>query len=885
MCLVASLWAGEIRLQVKDTSGAAMRASGKFDGKPFETDALGQYTFPNLSLGSHSLEIQREGFRSQSLDLKVDSEAPVPANVTLLLRNDAGSSVNVIASLPLPGLNLSRDEIPAPIQTANALTIENSGATDLSDFMAKRMGGVYLNEIQGNPFQADVNFRGYTASPLLGTPQGLAVYMDGMRLNQPFGDVVSWDLIPRLAIAETTLIPGSNPLFGLNTLGGAIAIESKSGLSTPGTSIQVSGGSFGRRVADMEHGGVRGHFDWYLASTLFFEDGWRQSSPSNVRQFFAKPGWKNDKTRIALSLSYANNNLTGNGLQDERFLQQDYTSVYTKPDITANRSPLLNAHFTHSPKAGSVFAGNVYYRYIRTRSLNGDLNDDSLNQSVYQPSAAERAALTAAGYSGFPTSGATAANTPFPKWRCIGQALLLDEPAEKCNGLITRSTSLQHNFGVSGQWTKISSRNQFTAGAAWDGTRVRFHQLAQLGYLNPDRSVTGVPAYADGVRGGDEDGVPFNTQVRLQGHGNNVSVFATNNFTITRRMHLTTSGRYNRTVIENLDRLIPLAGPGSLTGRHVFERFNPSVGLTYTPVSGINTYFSFSEASRAPTSIELGCADPSQPCKLPNSMAGDPPLKQVVTRTFEAGLRSSAEARLNWNLGWYRAGNRDDILFVASGVSGFGYFRNFGKTLRQGVDVGASTRFWKVLLGGNYNWLDATYQSHELVDGSSNSSNSTARAGVKGLAGSIPVKPGDSIPLVPAHSFKAYADIRPIEKLSIDLGMTAFSSSYARGNEDNKHMADGTYYLGSGKSPGYAVVNLGSRYRINRHFELFGQINNLLNRRYYSAAQLGPIGFTSAGAFQARPFPAVNGEYPIQHGTFYAPGAPRSIVGGMRVRF
>ena len=84
--------------------------------------------------------------------------------------------------------------------------------------------------MQGNPFQPDVNYRGYTASPLLGTPQGLSVYMDGVRLNQPFGDVVSWDLIPRLAICHRSpLMPGSNPLFGLNTLGGALAMQTKDG--------------------------------------------------------------------------------------------------------------------------------------------------------------------------------------------------------------------------------------------------------------------------------------------------------------------------------------------------------------------------------------------------------------------------------------------------------------------------------------------------------------------------------------------------------------------------------------------------------------------------------------------------------------------------------
>ena len=116
-----------------------------------------------------------------------------------------------------------------PVQAANRRDIENSGALDLSDFLNKRLNGVHVNEIQGNPYQPDINYRGYTASPLLGTPQGVSVYMDGVRLNQPFGDVVSWDLIPRIAISEVALMPGSNPLFGLNTLGGAISLQTKDG--------------------------------------------------------------------------------------------------------------------------------------------------------------------------------------------------------------------------------------------------------------------------------------------------------------------------------------------------------------------------------------------------------------------------------------------------------------------------------------------------------------------------------------------------------------------------------------------------------------------------------------------------------------------------------
>src|SRR5579872_659296 len=228
-------------------------------------------------------------------------------------------SIEVIEAAPLPGLNLRLQDIPAPVQTALAKDIDASGALDLADFLNRRFDDVYVNEMQGNPFQPDVNYRGYTASPLLGTPQGLSVYMDGVRLNQPFGDVVAWDLIPRVAIASVTLMPGSNPLFGLNTLGGALAIQTKDGRNNPGTSAEIVYGSGNRRSIEFSHGGHSANgFDWWFGGNLFAEDGWRESSPSDVRQLFGKLGWSSAASSLALSVAYADNDLTGNGLQDTR---------------------------------------------------------------------------------------------------------------------------------------------------------------------------------------------------------------------------------------------------------------------------------------------------------------------------------------------------------------------------------------------------------------------------------------------------------------------------------------------------------------------------------------------------------------------------------------
>jgi len=192
--------------------------------------------------------------------------------------------VEVIAATPLPGVDLTLDQIPAPIQTALDADILGSGAIDITDFLNRRVTGVYVNELRGNPFQPDVSYRGYTASPLLGTPQGLSVYMDGVRMNQPFGDVVSWDLVPRLAISSIAVMPGSNPLFGLNTLGGALAMQTKTGRTSPGTTVQALYGSDVRRAIEFEHGGSNASgLNWYVAGNLFAEHGWRDDSPSVIR--------------------------------------------------------------------------------------------------------------------------------------------------------------------------------------------------------------------------------------------------------------------------------------------------------------------------------------------------------------------------------------------------------------------------------------------------------------------------------------------------------------------------------------------------------------------------------------------------------------------------
>jgi outer membrane receptor protein involved in Fe transport len=349
---------------------------------------------------------------------------------------------------------------------------------------------------------------------------------------------------------------------------------------------------------------------------------------------------------------------------------------------------------------------------------------------------------------------------------------------------------------------------------------------------------------------------------------------------------VTLSGRYNRNTVQNADRIQPQGGPGSLNGNNVYGRLNPAIGVTWGPKPAWNAYMSYTQGSRAPTSVELGCADPDNPCSLPNALAGDPPLKQVSTGTWEAGLRGKPGSGISWSASGFRSENRNDILFVASQVSGSGYFRNFGKTLRQGAEVSLQVRLKRITSGAGYTFLDATYQTAETVSGTGNSTNDSAVLGLKGTHGVIHITPGNRIPLVPQHNFKIFGDVEVTRRFSVDLDLLAISDSYARGNENNLHQPDGKYYLGPGKSPGYAVVNLRGHYDLTRRFQLAAQIDNLFDHQYYTAAQLGATGFNDQGTFVARAFPAyANGEYPVQQATFYAPGAPRRAWVELRLRF
>jgi len=793
----------------------------------------------------------------------------------------------VISATPY-GASRSIEQVAGVVQSATAAEVERSHATDVSSFILRRFGSVYANEIQGNPLQADVNYRGYTASPLLGTPQGLSVYMDGVRLNQPFGDVVSWDLIPRTAIANVALLSGANPLYGYNSLGGALSLTTKDGLTAPGTTLQGNYGSNGRWQIEGETGGKSGNgFDWYLTANQFEEDGWRDFSPSEATQAFGSVGWSSDTSRLVLSLAFADTDLIGNGLQDIRLLAQDYSSIFTLPDNTQNKSVLTNLRGSHDLGGGWSLSGNTWYRNIDSSTYNGDSNEEAMGENIYQPTPAERAALAAAGYTGYPTSGENQSNTPFPFWRCIANGLLNSEPNEKCNGLINRSATSQHNLGAAiqvqfeGMWA--GRNNLFTAGAVFDHSQSHFTQSSQFGYIEPDRSITGIDgpgAFADGTQDSEN---AYDARVDLAGDTDTRSVFVADTIELG-ALSLSAALRYDHSRVDNTDALTPAGETGSLSGTHRFDHLNPGLGLVWKVGPSASMYASANQASRAPSSIELGCADPESPCRLPNSMAGDPPLDQVVTRTLEAGIRGAVTPALQWSLGAFHADSKDDILFVSDDQAGFGYFRNFGKTRRQGLELSAQGNSGAWSYGVHYTLLDATFRSEEELEGEANSSNDGP---APGFEGDIDIESGDRLPLVPRHVFKSFVQWQVVKQVSLGLEFNFVGESIARGNENGEHEPDGVYYFGSGGTGGYGIWNLSAEWQPSRALTAYVQVNNLTDHQYSTSSQLGATPFTTGGAYVARPFatPVIDGERPLLHATFVAPGAPRSYLVGLRYRF
>ena len=403
--------------------------------------------------------------------------------------------------------------------------------------------------------------------------------------------------------------------------------------------------------------------------------------------------------------------------------------------------------------------------------------------------------------------------------------------------------------------TDLNGReNVLTLGASADLADVDFTSNSEVGTLTPERTVAGSGLLA-GIFGEAPDD-QFNTVLTTDNRA--VGLYFSDTISLTNRAHVTVSGRFNHARIEILDGL-----GTSLDGEHEFSRFNVGVGAVYELAERVSVFGRYSESNRAPTAAELSCADPTEPCRVPNAFVSDPPLEQAVARSVEGGLRGDvlvgSRGGVDWSVAIYRTAIADDILFVASPeLIGTGFFQNAGDTRRVGMDAELSGQVDRVGWFASYGLVQATFESPLELP-----SNPEVNDAADEEEGSIDVAPGDRLPGIPRHSLKAGVSYALTDAWDVALDVVAASSRIFVGDEGND------------QSPldGYGVANLRSRYRLTDNIEAFARVDNLFDKDYATFGALAELEVFLAEAPDA------------EDPRFLGPGAPRSGFAGLRFRF
>ncbi len=750
--------------------------------------------------------------------------------------------IEVVGTSPQSPLSVPRDRLPFNAQVSSDNDLQKTKPESLADFMNRSFVGVSVNGIQGSPFQADITYRGFRLSPVLGTAQGISAFLDGVRVNEAFGDVVYWEMIPELAISRIALMPGSNPLFGLNTLGGALALTTKNGRQNPGVLVDVNAGSFKRGRVDFSAGQDLGALHAFVAGTAFRDGGWREDSQGTLGNVFVKLGGGSNTTEWDISALLGRSRLIGNGLlpstrfEEGAFLpgiyEAQHNAIYTSPDITRNTTQHFVLNANHALSARSKFSFLAHHRTVRVQTSSADVNP------AYE-------SYVEACEDGFNADGSARNAQSCDITRAEGARIRA--------AVINETQIYQRTTGASLVFSHQALGHQLTAGVSVDQSRVQYQQfqtegdfdLRRFGLADEDEE----RAFDAGVRGG----------------ARTVSAYASNTYALAAGTHVTSALRWNRTRVSST-----LANAAGDLPRETFtySKLNPALGLTHRFGGPLTLYAGFSQGTRVPTVIELGCADPNNACRLPTGLQADPYLKQVVARTGELGARVRLSSQTRINASAYRTDNRDDILFLRAGATNLGYFDNFDRTRREGIELGIDHNIEDWSFKFDVAHVKATYQAQGVLQlGERN----------------VRVVPGTRIAGIPATTAKFTVDWFVNPRWSVGAQVIAAGRQTTQGNEDGfiDNGEDGqaaTKQNWSVKS--HALLNARLDYRPTDKFTVTLRINNLLNRRYETYGAIGTDFFP-------------NGKQLAPHiestdaalAKFVAPGAPRAIVVGLRYAF
>jgi iron complex outermembrane receptor protein len=585
----------------------------------------------------------------------------------------------------------------------------------------------------------------------------------------------------------------------------------KDGLSFHGLQAELSGGSFGDGAGHLEYGARFGDWGLYLSAGGLHDDGFRYHSPTRLRQVYADLAYDHDGLSGRFSVTADRNDIAAAGPTPVQMLASDPRSIFTHPQAMSDDMAMVQAHGTYRVSRILSLTGQVYYRRFRQRLIDGNTTDITYCDNNAAQLCLEGlddypgdALFDAAGHrvsAGVLPNGATPGETDFTR---------------------TTTDSLGGALQVRISASVARRANNLVLGASIDRGLTSYGAFGELGALGEDLAVTPVGVIIDQALSPTAQ-PPIEAPVSVTAFNLYEGVYGVDVLDLTPRLSWTVSGRFN---LADLSLRDPLAS--SLNATHRYERLNPATGFTYRLSKTLTAYLSYSEANRAPTAGELSCANPSSPCLLDAFLVSDPALKQVVSHTVEAGLRGRFKAApapgwFDWSFGAYRADTDNDILLLASDINGFGYFHNVRGERRQGADVqlGYTDRRWS--FNASYAYLDAIFRGHDIVSSDSPAANSD---------GLIQVRPGDHLPLSPTHRITVSMEYAVTHAWSLGASLRMQSRQYLMGDDSNQEP----------RLPGFMTAQIETRYRLSRRLELFSEIDNIFDRRFFTYGAFVALG-------------------------------------------
>ncbi len=806
-------------------------------------------------------------------DDEIADAAPVDVPQSLT-EAEARASGDFVPVSPIGGAVVEYSKVPSATHTTSSEDFQKRGQIEAQQVLQQAVPGVIVNDAAGSTFRSQVEFRGFSTGSLTGFPQGLSVYQNGARINEVFGDTVFFDLIPSNAINDITLVTG-NPVYGLNAVGGALSVLMKDGFTFQGTEIDMQAGSFGRRQIGVQHGSQVGNWAGYAAYEKIIDDGYRDFSEVEIDRFYGDIGYKSSKFEAHFNITLAESTAGVVAATPIELLNINRDLTFTSPQTTEVDlfMPQINAKVKATRTL--TLSGLAYYRRFRSNVVDGNLfegeecgevAEEALEDQLGRdPTQAEiDAFLLASNVDDDQLCSEEIENGELEALEDRNGNIVTEDDVEDAAGdgplgVIDRIQQRAESWGGTVQAVEkgdlFGLKNQFVAGVTYDRGQVNYQTSSEVGTIGSRFVVTGSGI----ILGEPDDFASRNVDVDTE----YVGVYLQNVTELTDALTLTLGGRYNYAHVDLLDLTGEFDG---ITSSHTFEAFNPNVGLTYEFANGFTLYGSYSQANRAPTPGELACANPDNPCPIESFLTDDPPLEQVKSRTFEVGFKGkvrNGDQRFSYGLGYFNTLSEDDILFVTSNTLGRGFFLNAGDTLRQGIEAGGvyEDDTWTVY--ANYAYVRATFESLNIF---SSPANPSANAN-----GEIISRPGDRIPGIPQHRFKAGIAYAVTPQWTVGADLIAASDQFFLGDEGNDQPT----------LSGYTRVDLNTSYKLNKNVEIYGYINNVFDKEY------GLFG-TFFEADEAGEVIEDGGVAPITEFTdsrTILPAPPVAAYGGVRIKF